>query len=572
MKSRLICVLLAVFVACFAFVSCASTEPLPEVEPLPFTKGVNLTRFFERDPGGLPNLNRYDEADIACLKAMGVDIIRLPICLDIFTDKPDGTGKIYDIILEKIDQVCDWAEKYKIYLIIDNHNNNTFDKDAHRSDYELMWAQLQSFWSQLAPRYKDRSEYILYEVMNEPSPASASKFYKIQQDAVDLIRSYDTKHTILVTCINWSHIDDLVKIKPYKDSNLIYTFHFYEPEPFTGQYGAFGRGGEWNDLADIPFPYDKARMPELKGQTKGSWMEEYFKTDYKKEGTVKFINDKMKKVADWARKYGVRTFAGEIGADIRVNPVDRLAWMEAVASAMQDNNIPYCVWGIDGECGFLKSIEDSLLFPDDLDEVAAKAYGFTMPYTYVTEQTNVALKDFPNTPYVVYDGVTGKGIAAKYYWGEMKETPLDDSHGWCFKVSDATQSNGWKIWLPELITSKFEEYEDSLVFSFSVKFTSKDQSFTLRLRDTDSGKELLPFTRSTTVSAAALPYPVGEWVTVEVPVSRFYYDYGAWSDVDMDWYDSTGKFVWSRFASLVIEYAAQAPGEFYLDDIVVKMK
>ncbi len=573
MKSRLICVLLAVFVACFAFVSCASTEPLPEVEPLPFTKGVDLTRFFERGPGGLPNLNKYDEADFACLKAMGVDIIRLACSFDNFTDKVDGTGKIHEIVLEKIDQVCDWAEKYKIYLIIDNHNSSTFDTDPHRSDYELMWAQLQSFWSQLAPRYKDRSEYILYEVMNEPNCQSASKFYKIQQDAIDLIRSYDTKHTIIVTCTNWSSPDDLIKMKPYKDPNLIYTFHFYDPERFTGQYGTFGRGEEWQDLADIPFPYDKARMPQLKGRSKGTYMEDYFKNVYPKEGTVKYINDKIKKIADWSRKYGVRTFAGEIGANVRINPVDRLAWSETVVSALQDNNIPYCVWGIEGETGFLTSIAHSKIFPDDIDEAALNAYGFTMPYSYLTEQTNLALKDFPNTPFVVYDGVVGKGITERYYWGEMAETPSDDPHGWCFKVWDATQGNGWKIWLPNIITSKFEGYEGSLVFSFSVKFTSKDQSFTLHLRDTDGGEELMPWAKCTTVSALALQNSLGEWVTVEVPVSSFIEEDGTWSDITQNWQErGSDNFVWSRFESLWIEFESETPGEFYVDDIVVKMK
>lgn len=37
---------------------------------LPFTKGINMLTFFETwNKGELPNLNKHDEADFACLKS-----------------------------------------------------------------------------------------------------------------------------------------------------------------------------------------------------------------------------------------------------------------------------------------------------------------------------------------------------------------------------------------------------------------------------------------------------------------------------------------------------------------------
>ena len=53
---------------------------------LPFTKGVNLLRWFETWNNSLPPLNKYDEADFATLKSMGVDIIRLPIHFEFVMD------------------------------------------------------------------------------------------------------------------------------------------------------------------------------------------------------------------------------------------------------------------------------------------------------------------------------------------------------------------------------------------------------------------------------------------------------------------------------------------------------
>ncbi len=160
-----------------------------------------LTFFETWNKGELPNLNKHYEADFACLKSMGVEAIRLPIHFELLME-PYDTGTIYDFVLEKLDQVCDWAERNQIYLIIDNHNNHTFDPFGQwtytNNDFILLQKHLESVWSQIALRYKDRSDYIIYEIMNEPNGGNAGKWYKIQQETVKLIRSYDSKHSIVV--------------------------------------------------------------------------------------------------------------------------------------------------------------------------------------------------------------------------------------------------------------------------------------------------------------------------------------------------------------------------------------
>lgn len=123
-----------------------------------------LTFFETWNKGELPNLNKHDEA-----------------------------------ILKKVDEICDWAERNQIYLIIDNHNNHTFGQWTYtNNDFILLQKHFESVWSQIALRYKDRSDYIIYEIMNEPNGGNAGKWYKIQQETIKLIRSYDSKHSIVV--------------------------------------------------------------------------------------------------------------------------------------------------------------------------------------------------------------------------------------------------------------------------------------------------------------------------------------------------------------------------------------
>lgn len=537
---------------------------------LPFTKGINMLTFFETwNKGELPNLNKHDEADFACLKSMGVEAIRLPVHFELLME-PYDTGIIYDFVLEKLDQVCDWAEKYQIYLIIDNHSFNSEAEDNNPPTAKMYKEHLEAVWAQIAERYKDRSEYIIYEIINEPKGRGdiSAKWYKIQQEIIDLIRTYDTKHTIVVSGADWSSIDTLAKMKPYKDPNLIYTFHFYEPMLFTHQ-GATWVGKGMANTSDIPFPYERARMPKLnKTAASDGWVQSMYK-EYYNIGTAKYINQRIKKAADWGKKNNVRIFCGEIGAKVWTNPVDRLAWINATRIALEENNIPYCCWGLDGSDGFLKSDKAGMLFPDDIDKDTLEAYGFTMPDHKLSEKASLSITS--QKPYLVYDGLSGVGVG-KLYWGKIKEIKKDTGRDYCMVISYPSQQNGCRFNLPNRITSIIAESPQSFTVSFSVKFADNKQEFRLNLSDADEGAELPPWNISVPVRAA--DYKIGEWVTVEVPVSKLT-ESGAYSNKANKWFPPQGKFDWLRLDSIYFDFDDfdnKNKGDIYIDDIVIKKK
>ena len=363
---------------------------------LPFSKGVNLLKWFEIweewNKDELPPLNKYDEDDFACLKDMGVDIIRVPIHFDILME-PHYTGKILDVVLEKLDQACDWAEKYQIYLVIDNHSFNSTAQYNNPPSIKKYQKSMEAVWTQLAQRYKNRSEYIIYEIMNEPMGQQEylDNWVKVQQNIIKLIRKYDQKHTIVAASAYWSSIDELIKMKPYKDPNIIYTIHFYEPLLFSHQGSNWMAGaGGFEDIY-IPFPYNESILPKYNGK-KLTWKElrqEASKLDswmkdaldkYPTEGREEYVKKRIKLVADWAKKNNVNVWAGEMGIMDTANRADRLAWLKMVRKTFEENNIPYCVWGIDDVCGFLKK-GSAQRFPEDIDREILEAEGFTMPDT-----------------------------------------------------------------------------------------------------------------------------------------------------------------------------------------------
>ncbi len=533
---------------------------------LPFTKGVNLLNYLDtcyKDQ--LPHLNKYDEADFACFKSMGIEVIRLPIHFDLVME-PYTTGKISDIILEKLDQVCDWAEKYQIYLIIDNHSLSTEEYADVPPSAKQYKEHLEAVWSQVAPRYKDRSQYIIYELMNEPKDKGdiVTKWIKIQQEIIELIRGYDPERDIVVTGTDFSNIDTLVKMKPYSDPHLIYTFHFYEPFHFTHQ-GVYWMDKTIKALKDIPFPYNKSRFPKLQGDA--AVLTDYFQNQYKQEGTAKYINSRIKKVADWAKKNKTRVLCGELGVTVWTNPTDRLEWIKTTVAALNSNNIPYCTWGMDDSFGLLKSDDYRLFFPDDLDKAAVEATGLTMPDAELAEKAGCDISK--DSPYVVFDGVQGSGVGLGF-WGTVKRTRADNSLNDYMSVSYPGDSNGLRFSLPKKLSSKVADNRQSLFVSFKVKFANSNQEFRVHLMDSDGGEEALPWRKTYTVKASA--YPVNKWVTVEIPISAFEDSYGTWSDKTQKWHSLPCDFDWARLESLYFDfddYDNKNTGDILIDDIMI---
>ena len=537
---------------------------------LPFSKGVNTFIPFFRDNvsiNQMPALNVYDEADFECLKDMDVEVVRLA-CYFPYLMEPSFTGKISETILKKIDEFCDWAEENHIYLIIDNHGMGGADYET--KTVKQLEEHLSILWPVLAKRYAGRSEYIMYEILNEPAdPITTSQWQKVQQNIIDSIRQYDTKHTIIVTGSHWSAIDQLMQLKPFKDPNLIYTFHFYEPNLFTQQDESFSE--ELKNTDGIPFPYDKSRMPKAKAKD-GTWFKEVW-TSYPQEGTEKFLEGRIKKISDWAKKNNVNIFCGELGSGNTVKHSDRVVYNQFVTSMMQKYEIPYCVWTMDVGNGFFQDPGPGAIFPDDIDEDIVEAYGFSMPSSYAAAKTNRVIKAFPDEPFVLHDGVNGKWVDSLVY-GTVKHSFDDYEHGDCLQITfnTETKSNGLKITPPKIISAAVRDNFNSMILSFSVKFTDSSQYFKVHFEDSDNGEDQLPW-RSTYIVKAS-EKSINKWVIVEIPLTEAKETDGTWSDAAGKWFDSQGRFSWKRFSTIKFDFDNYdfRTGNVYIDDIVLKNK
>jgi len=329
---------------------------------------VNLTGWFQVDGPGQIQFTKYNKQDLVNIKSLGCDVIRLPINLHFMTSgSPSYT--LDPMFLSFLDSVVVWAENLELYLILDNH---TFDVSSNTSPD--VGNILTKVWKQMAQHYKDRSDYIIYEVLNEPHGIAASLWGTIQGDVINAIRTVDTKHAIMVGGVNFNTYTELQNLPVYSDPNLIYTFHFYDPFMFTHQ------GATWNTpsmapLAGVPFPYNAAEMPATPSTFIGTWMETAM-NNYPAQGNVAYVKSLIDIAVTFKNARNVKLFCGELGVFIPNSPADdRVYWYGVVRQYLEEKGISWTTWDYQGGFGLFNKGSNEL-FDHDLNVPLLEALGF----------------------------------------------------------------------------------------------------------------------------------------------------------------------------------------------------
>ena len=495
---------------------------------LSYLRGVNFSTWFESpSPRAIP-FTRFTEQDFKNVKSIGVDIIRLPINLHSMTDgAPDY--RLNSLFLHFLDQVVGWAEKHKIYLILDNHS---FDPVAATDpDIENI---LIPVWIQMAERYKNRSKYIMYEILNEPHGIDAQLWGEIQGRVAAAIRGIDTVHSIIVGGVDYNSIDRLFDLPEYDFNNIIYTFHFYDPYLFTHQGETWGSPPNLRTLAGMPFPSDAHALPELSDELKGTWVESSINYSYMQDATVQAMAKQLDKAVSFSQERGgVPLFCGEFGVHIpNCLPEDRVRWYQETTQLLDDRRISRTSWDYFGGFGIFKTDQGGL-FNSDLNVDIVKAMGFSPPPQKPAKAILNAFTIFDNYPASLADISHWSCDLDLYYqngskfaisWGNA------DRYG-TFSLNfrqkidwDYLQSNGYAI-------------------TFTAK-TDNDARFDVRFLNREDSSSI-PWRLYATTDIAA----DGQWHTVRIPLSEMR-EQGAWINATEEWRNPEGKFSWTDIVSL----------------------
>lgn len=516
----------------------------------PFNKGVNLSMWFETDSAESVQFTYFTKKTFENLKEMGVDVIRLPIH---FEHLSSGAPKyvIDETVFSYLDKIIDWATELEIYLILDNHS---FDySKATPSNIEK---RLKLIWTQVATRYKDSSKYVLFEILNEPHGLDNLKWGKIQGRTINLIRSIDSAHTIIVGGADYNSYNQLDSLPVYKDENLIYTYHFYDPFLFTHQ------GAEWTDWKDykgVPFPWKAYGMPKMPDAYKGTWKEEQIKnygnmeSDY--SGFEKSLCALMKRASEFSVKRNVPVFCGEFGVLMRyASPLYRASWYKSVREILEKSNIAWASWDYFGGFGLFKSPIGGV-YPNDINMDLAKALGFT-PSEKMKEKEKLS---FPL--YIYKDGLVQENFRVENPWGNgyvALSKKIEDGKS-VIEFGDCALYGGLKFTSDEPLDLQ-EVYDNDGFIEITLRGNIQGKRLQLRFVNPQA---TMPWRNCVTISGLerdknkADVYYVGsnsDFSTIKIPLKNFH-ETGAWKESIETWYDTEDEFDWEEVS--VIEIKAE---------------
>ncbi|MHC4432899.1 MAG: glycoside hydrolase family 5 protein [Planctomycetota bacterium] len=523
---------------------------------IPFKRGINLTGWFQYISSVRQiQFTKFTRQDLINIKNLGCDVIRLPIELHSMTNGgPDYT--IDPLFYYFLDQIIDWAEELELHLILDNHSSNG-PTDPSIGDI------LVPVWTQVAQHYKDRSTYIYYEVLNEPHDISDATWNEIQQDVIDAIRMVDQKHTIIVGPAGWNSYRNLREMPRYRDDNLIYTFHFYDPFVFTHQ------GANWTDpslapLAGVPFPYDYAHMPDCPPELQNTWISSNL-ANYRNTGTPEHVRESIDIAADFRTARNVPLFCGEFGVfTLNSNDEDRIYWYNVVRSYLEQRSIPWTIWDYKGGFGLFEQGSDEL-FDHDLNIPLVEALGFDAP----PQQDFVPIPEIGEfdmyldhvAPNIVESSWLSEGILDFY----SQDSPA--SGDFCIHWSGVNQYNaiGFRF---SPIKDLSMLVDEGSVIDFWVRCNSPNAKIDIRFIDTKTDDRAdHPWRMRYTIDRYIAVWN-GQWNHLQIPLSAFS-EHGSWESGN--WFNPIGAYDWTateRF-EIVSEYGSLEGIHFYFDDIRV---
>lgn len=538
-----------------AIILCLCTYPA--ISQVPFSRGVNLTSWFQVPSAHNIQFTKFSKQDFVNIKNLGCDVIRLPINLHFMTDgEPDYN--LDPLFLFFLDSAVTWAEDLQIHLLLDNH---TFDP-SEDTDPGVEQALIK-VWTQMAGHYKDRSEYIYYEILNEPHGISDIIWGNIQQNVIDAIREVDTVHTIIVGPAGWNSYNNLDDLPEYTDDNLIYTFHFYDPFIFTHQGASWG-SPSMEPLAGVPFPYNVDSMPACPDALKGTWIESSM-NNYHNDGTVEKVKELIDIAVDFKNSRNMPVFCGEFGVYIPNSPrQDRINWYDTVRTYLEEVEIPWTIWDYTGGFGIFEEGGNDM-FEYDIDTAIVKSLGLNVPEQkeYVPEPDSTGFSvytDYIESSILIYSH--GEEALLDIY---SENSP--DKGNYCIYWSKGDQYStiGFDFEPDKDLTELL--IEDYAV-DFMVRGTYPGSEFDIRFLDTktsDPGDH--PWRMRYTVDDALAPWDA-RWHHLHIPLSDFT-EHGSWDDGS--WFNPVGDYDWAavdRF-EIVAEHHDLSGIHFWFDNIYV---
>ncbi len=239
----------------------ASAQITPQEAVLQMVKGINMGNTLEPPDEGSWNNGPAREQYFDLYRLAGFDVVRIPVRWDEHTAN-NAPYNIDPDWMNRVEEVLDWGLDRDLFIVVNTHHEEWIKEDYSNADKR---ARFDSIWSQIAVRFQNKSEKLIFEIINEPKGLTKGENEEIHQRVLSIIRKTNPTRNVIIQGHNWGGADELIAMAIPEDDFLIGSFHSYDPWPFGleghGPFGPseinalktkFNNVKTWSDSINIP--------------------------------------------------------------------------------------------------------------------------------------------------------------------------------------------------------------------------------------------------------------------------------------------------------------------------------
>lgn len=293
-------------------------------------RGMNLGNALEA-----PNEGDWgivlQEHYFALIQEAGFNSVRIPIRWSTHTTATFPYS-IDTRFLKRVDWAIEQALDRNLAVMINIHHYEEIMQDPAGHKERFL-----AIWSELATHYQNYSGDLFFEILNEPNDKLTPDLWnQYLSEAIALIRETNPGRTLVVGTANWGGYAGLTSLKlPEEDRNIVVTFHYYNPFPFTHQ------GAEWVDNSD-------------------QWLgTPWHGTDAEKQA----VRNDFAQAVNWANVNNRPLNVGEFGAYSKAAMSSRATWTNFVSRTAEENDMSWHYWEFIAGFGAYNSSTDDWNYP-----------------------------------------------------------------------------------------------------------------------------------------------------------------------------------------------------------------
>lgn len=219
--------------------------------------GNSLDAIPEETSWGNPKTEGYIFDDI---KKSGFRSVRIPVTwIDHMGPAPEY--RVDKEWMERVEEVVNMALERDLYVIINVHHDSwRWLSKEMREDKEKTIRKLEKLWIQIAERFRDYSEKLIFEIINEPSYEGYSEQEageiqnEVNERVLKVIRNsggYNPKRLVIIPPLSTDSYKAVKYLVPPEDPNIIIGIHYYSPWDFVANWWGRKNWGSESDKAQM---------------------------------------------------------------------------------------------------------------------------------------------------------------------------------------------------------------------------------------------------------------------------------------------------------------------------------